>query len=314
MYLGYSLDNEIRFRASSGGVGSSILKYLFENHLILNSISFYFDKNTLEYKPKIIHSFEDYQITGSIYQEINIINFISNNISQFLEGNTALFCLPCQTLAIRNIFKKINKDIIIIGLTCSSQQHLEATKFLLRKINLRINDIRDLRYRGNGWPSGIQIKTSTEQSILIPNSNSIWSQIFHSRLFVMKRCLYCQNTLNKDADIVLADPWLYEIMKVEKIGKTLFKAYTNQGIDILNECISMNYILADELDDSLFVFSQNKTILRKKTYKIFPILRSSIKGLSNNRLYLKLVENKFFFMMHCYILKKIENYFIGKLK
>ena len=66
-YIGYSTNSDIRYKATSGGIGTTIIKWLFDNKLIGTSISFEFDPITLRYVPKIIHSFDEYQICGSIY-------------------------------------------------------------------------------------------------------------------------------------------------------------------------------------------------------------------------------------------------------
>lgn len=54
-YVGYSTDEYIRYHATSGGVGTALIKYMFEKGIINTSISFDFDASTLRYNPKIIH-------------------------------------------------------------------------------------------------------------------------------------------------------------------------------------------------------------------------------------------------------------------
>ena len=66
-YIGYSTDSNVRFNATSGGIGTSFLKWLFDKNIIETSISFVFNSNTLRYETQIIHSFNDYRISGSIY-------------------------------------------------------------------------------------------------------------------------------------------------------------------------------------------------------------------------------------------------------
>ena len=64
-YIGYSLDENLRWRAASGGVGSSILKYLFETKQIETAITFPFDSNSLRYIPKLIYSIDEYMPIGT---------------------------------------------------------------------------------------------------------------------------------------------------------------------------------------------------------------------------------------------------------
>ena len=46
-YIGYSTNSDIRYKATSGGIGTTIIKWLFDNKLIGTSISFEFDPITL---------------------------------------------------------------------------------------------------------------------------------------------------------------------------------------------------------------------------------------------------------------------------
>ena len=128
-YIGYSTNSDIRYKATSGGIGTTIIKWLFDNKLIGTSISFEFDPITLRYVPKIIHSFDEYQICGSIYQEIDLIGFVKSHQNE-IKGTLACFALPCQTKAIKSICERYGHKVFIIGLTCSSQQTLDATKYL----------------------------------------------------------------------------------------------------------------------------------------------------------------------------------------
>ena len=102
-YIGYSTNSDIRYKATSGGIGTTIIKWLFDNKLIGTSISFEFDPITLRYVPKIIHSFDEYQICGSIYQEIDLIGFVKSHQNE-IKGTLACFALPCQTKAIKSIY------------------------------------------------------------------------------------------------------------------------------------------------------------------------------------------------------------------
>lgn len=61
-YLGYSTNQQIRYKATSGGIGTSLLKYLFEHKLISSSISFEYNSESLQYYPTIIYNYNDYKM------------------------------------------------------------------------------------------------------------------------------------------------------------------------------------------------------------------------------------------------------------
>lgn len=309
-YIGYSTNAEIRYKATSGGVGTSIIKYLFDYNLIQTTITFDYNAKTLEYIPKLIYSYQDYKITGSIYHEINLIQFIKENVSK-IKGGFACFVLPCQARPIRSILTKSNISCFLIGLTCSSQQSIDATFYLLKRLKISPQKVKYIQYRGNGWPSGIQIQQKDNTIKTISNNNSIWSQIFHSRLFILKKCFKCQNTLNIYSDITLADPWLKEYQK-EKIGMSLICCNTPIGIKLLQDIITKKEIYGHAFDYSLFLKSQATTIKRKKSYKKNQKITTMYIKIISSAYYRKLIlSNSYLFLLHNKIKDKFEK-FINK--
>lgn len=304
-YIGYSNDNNLRVKGTSGGIGSTLIKYLFDKNIIKSSISFKYDSTTLQYQPYIIHSYEDYKIVGSIYHEINIISFIKKHMNE-IKGDFACFCLPCQARAIRSILKRNNINSILIGLTCSSQQSIEATKYLLKREHINPDEVSLIQYRGNNWPSGIQITLKNGNKFFISNNNSIWTKIFHSRLFILPQCFKCSNTLNTFSDISLADPWLDNFIKEEKVGKTIIMLNNEKGEDLFYKCVKEQYILVSKLDENLVLKSQQGTIERKLKY-LHNKKITRIKKIWLSPLYRKIVTaNNLFFFLHIKLKSFIE--------
>lgn len=303
-YIGYATDFTIRKKATSGGIGSAILKYLFDNQIIKTSITFDYDNNTLQYKPRLIYNYNDYNITGSIYHEIKLIQFIKEHINE-IKGGFACFVLPCQALAIRTILHKANIYSFLIGLTCSSQQQIEATHYLLKRLHIHPKNIFYIQYRGNGWPSGIQITLKNKTTKFIPNNNSIWTQIFHSRLFIQKRCFNCKNTLNYYSDITLADPWLNEYIN-ESIGKSLIVINSIEGKKYIEEA-KESYIHIDKINFYKVLLSQEKTIKRKESFLYCKRAVSLYRKIITNNLYKYIITNiNSLFNIHTRIKNKIE--------
>lgn len=319
-FIGYSTDKTIRHRATSGGVGSALVKYLLDNKIVQYALSFNYDSEHISYVPVLISSFSEYNICGSIYQEMNLISEVKNLLNSAIliptpkgasvqvgGGKIVLFALPCQARALRAICEKAGFKPIIIGLTCSSQQSHEATSYLLSRIGVEENNVSYLQYRGNGWPSGIQIKTNDGKDYFVKNNDSIWMEIFHSRLFIQPRCFGCRNTLNDFADIVLADPWLPEYVKNEKEGQTLFATYTAIGEELVSSALQNKYIEANEVSNELLFKSQNVTIQRKEAYNSHPTVRNWIRKIFLSNIYKRFVKNRYLFRLHCRLKCRIES-------
>lgn len=301
-YIGYAKDENLRWRATSGGVGSAILRYLFDTKQVQTALAFDYDEKSLQYVPKLIYSYEEYQPVGSIYHEIDLPRFIKSNLDK-IKGAFACFCLPCQAKTIRYYVQSAGHVCFVIGLVCSSQQSFEATEYLLKRIHVRKEEVACIQYRGNGWPSGIQIRLKNGSEKFVPNGNSLWTQIFHSRLFVMPRCLRCKNTLNTYADISIADPWLREYMNTEKKGKTLL--FINRD-GILSKNIS-EYVCLDSIDEHIAVSSQKGTLKRKKMYEERKLVRTILLFLNKNKLYKLMVKQiPLLFLLHCRMKSYLE--------
>ena len=306
-YIGYATNGDIRYKASSGGIGSAIVKYCFNNSLITHSLSFEYSTATALYKPYWAKSFEEYNISGSIYQEMDMWEFYKKNLTKSIigDGCALVFSLPCQTRAIRNMAQRNNVKIIVIGLTCSSQQSFEATSYLLSQLGVKVQDVSSLRYRGNGWPSGVQIKTKYGNDVFVPNNRSLWSEIFHSKLFVQKRCFSCKDTLNEVSDIGLADPWINRYIESERIGKTIVFKNTVLGEKVLNGAVSSGDIELEIIDFLEAESSQRGTIVRKDNYLSHKRICRILAALCLNVVYRRVVTSSaMLFRVHC----KLKNY------
>ncbi len=279
-YVLYACDKEIRFKGSAGGVATQLIKYMFDKNYISSALTFKFAGENL-YIPKIARSFEEYNITGSIYHEIDIFSFLKENIKNFTD-HFAITALPCQVKAIRKIAERHNKNVIIISLTCSAQQEKEATYYLLEYLGIDSSDVELLKYRGNGWPSGIFIRTKDGKEYKIENINSIWMYIFHSMIFSLDRCITCKDTFGIESDIILADPWLKRYKEKEKIGASITIPNSEIGNLLIEKAIDDKYLCVNEkitiqeVIESQYLTLEKKYIQRKYR-KFFKFLKSIFK-------------------------------------
>ena len=285
-YLGYAADPELRRRGTSGGVGSALLKHLFDHGRIQTAVSFDYDAATLQYVPKLIHSYAEYRVVGSIYHEIPLVEFIRRNASA-IQGGFACFCLPCQARAIRQAVAQSGHECLLFGLACSSQQSLEATRYLLKRLGIRPDEVRRIQYRGNGWPSGILIELADGRTRTVSNLRSVWSRIFHSRLFVQPRCFRCDDTLGVHADVGLADPWLASLQADVGEGKTLVMVHTPAGEALWAEA-GAQACVAEAVPEDVASDSQAGTIRRKRNYARHPWKRACLLRMNASPAYRRL--------------------------
>lgn len=303
--IAYLTDKDIRHHATSGGIGSGVVKELFKRGLIKSAISHIYNQENHRYTPIIIHKEEDYVVSGSIYHEINLIKFVSENIKN-IKSPFACFALPCQVTPIKHILDKHNIESYIIELTCSSQQSFEATEFLIKNCNLTTEQILSIRYRGGGWPGGITITLKNGTSVFLDNNTSLWTQIFHSHLFIMPRCFFCSPTRNTGSDLILADPWMIDQPAKEKEGRSLCRVKTPKMSSLLSYMANDGLIACEKRSEDDFRYSQMGTIIRKNFNFRHPKITRFTRDLLRNKPYRKIVlSNIYFFKLHCFVYKTI---------
>ena len=206
-YIGHVNNAEHRYKASSGGIGTMLQSYLLSAGLYGTSITFQFNTKKCMYEAMLIHSAKEVNICGSIYQDIDITRFIRDHINEISNG-IVVSCPPCQVAAIRNMLKKECIQCFIISFCCSGQTTIEGTWKYYELLGIRKTDIVNMQYRGNGWPSGIQIWLKDGTKIYHNNYTDPWKTIHATGFYRPKRCFSCTLDMSKTADVSLADPWL----------------------------------------------------------------------------------------------------------
>lgn len=258
-YIGYSSDFELRGKASSGGIGTAIQKYLLSSPDYDASITFRFNRELCMYEPVLIHTPEEINVCGSVYQDIDIPRFVRNHIDEINLG-AVISCPPCQVAPVRQILKKANKKSFIISYCCSGQTTIDGTWKYYELLGIKKTDVVNMQYRGNGWPSGIQIWTKDGTIIKKPNYTEPWATLHKSRLYTPKRCFLCKWDTGRNADIALADPWLPAFKENETIGQTMFMPFTDIGACVIREIKEKGLIQYQESTYNDYAIAQQPNV------------------------------------------------------
>jgi coenzyme F420 hydrogenase subunit beta len=155
--------------------------------------------------------------------------------------------LPCHIHGIRkaqSVIKDLRKKIVLtFGLLCSHTVDFAGTSLLLQKMRFKESDIASIRYRGEGWPGFMTIKTKSGVSKKIPlfrSWNAYWP-LFSSFFFTPMRCTMCPDQTAELADISFGDAWLPEFKK-EKKGMSIVVTRTNAGEALIKHAESAKKI------------------------------------------------------------------------
>jgi len=262
-YTGYSTDPIIRWKATSGGVITSLLIYLLRNRLIDGALLTRTGRDDpLKAEPFIARTEEDVlSAMGSKYVPVPL-NELLNEVSSD-NGRFAVVGLPCHIQGIRQaeLKRKELRDRIVyhFGLVCSRTMSFRGVEYILRKMGVSRNDIAELKYRGEGWPSGIKVSLKSGDKKSLPMLGTWWSEIFGGYFFSHYHCTLCGDVLNEMSDISFADAYLPEVMKSDKLGTSILIARTSIGEELIkttarNEVIKVCTLApGDALKSQLFM-------------------------------------------------------------
>ncbi len=243
---GWSTNENVRKKASSGGVITSICCYLLEHGKVDAVIQIGENKESpTETQTYISFSSEEVcERSGSRYSissPLSIINKLD------LSKRYAFIGKPCDVDILRNYAKlDTNIDMMIpymISFFCMGVPSKIAQSKLLKELNCPEGECVSLRYRGEGWPGYATAIDSSGRKYKIDYDSS-WGNILGRDLMPM--CRWCINGLGESADIAMGDAWYLDSdnkpIFAEKEGRNIIFSRTSKGLEILNEAIKNNYI------------------------------------------------------------------------
>jgi coenzyme F420 hydrogenase subunit beta len=177
--------------------------------------------------------------------------------------------LPCQIHGVRKAeayIKDLDKKLVVhMGLFCSHTVNYNGTIFLLRKLGLSPRLVREIAYRGRGWPGHLVCKLANGMELTFPYAeswNAYWT-IFSSFFYTPLRCLMCFDETNELADISLGDAWLRKF-KYDKVGRSLVVVRTDRGREIIESALSEGVLLLEDISPSEVELSQSEALKFKK--------------------------------------------------
>jgi coenzyme F420 hydrogenase subunit beta len=243
IYLAHSKDEDVRFKASSGGFVKSFLCYLldsFVDYVIITRTGG--QESPLKPETIITDSKEDILSTRT-----NSVYCVNNPFKVFggirPDKKYAFVALPCQVTRAR----EYNIDVII-SLFCNHAPLPAFTHNTLSKLGISECDVKQIEYRGNGWPGYFTAYLKTGEVIRVP-LRSVWNT-----LFMPAKCKSCSE-IGQNADIAVGDPW-----RISKTSESLVICRNKRADDLVKKAdtIKLKPVSFDQLNKS-----QGKHFIRK---------------------------------------------------
>jgi coenzyme F420 hydrogenase subunit beta len=250
VYVAWARDERIRCYSASGGVATTLLKYLLKKKyvdaVIVPSPRF---KRGLTYgvwtvvrEPGVLDAY-----SGSLYAPVyGLSKILDYTLTRF--KRIAITAVPCYARAIRRILESRGRsgDVFIVGLYCNNTPSMWATKYALKYFNINVEDIERVRFRGFGWPGYTAVETM-RSTIRIPFP-IFWDSGF-GQYFYGVGCYLCSDQIAVSADLSLADPWTLPNELIERLGgATLVVVRSERGLNVLGEAVEAGYLSTIEVD------------------------------------------------------------------
>lgn len=279
VYCGWSNNPDVRKKASSGGILTSICIYLLQNHYVDGIIQTRADQSC-PYKTQTIVSRTEEDVLSCMGSRYSVSSPLAELSSLMQEGKKYAFVgKPCDVSALR-MYMESNTSIknripYLLSFFCAGEPSDDAQRQLLDKLNVSEADCVSLRYRGDGWP-GFAIAEQKDGKIGSISYNDSWGKILGRD--VRKSCRLCLDGIGELADISCGDAWHLTAENEpdfsEHDGRNVVFARTDKGSGLIREMKEAGLIALEPYDiDELKYIQKYQFERRASLYAILAALR-----------------------------------------
>ena len=248
----WSANKEIRHKAASGGVVTSLAICLLEQEKVdavlqvgvRNDSYLYNELKISKTREEIINNAQSRYAPALVF--CNIKEILDRDDSKY-----ALIGKPCDIAAIQNLVREFpiykGRVLYYISIFCAGMPSYNATVKTWQQSG-RKDDPTKLKYRGDGWPGDFKA-TFKDGSFYQLSYNESWGKILGRNLGF--RCKICPDGIGVLADISVGDSWStvngYPDF-TEKEGKCFCMVRTQKGSDLIELASKKGYIISKQLD------------------------------------------------------------------
>lgn len=247
-FLAYSTDLRLRRMASSGGFTKAFLSYLLDCGHVDQLVVARTGSESGSFQPGFILTSNKCELlhrrTNSVYYPVDPFGLESQLAP---EKRCAITLLPCQVEMLRALqqegrFKSVN---LVIELLCNYTPKPLWTARVLQLMGMAPELLRQLYYRGDGWPGSITA-VSNHWKVSVPLVQA-WSQDVAT--YGLERCIHCGRVWGA-ADALVADPW--RLGAAMEGGKTLLRVNNDQTLDLVQNAVRSGYLMLEPLAEEEF--------------------------------------------------------------
>lgn len=264
VWEGYASDSEIRYAGSSGGAASALALYAIEK-CGMGGVLHTAAQKDAPYLNEVVVSKTREEIlrrAGSRYAPASPaegLGIIENN-----ETPSVFIGKPCDIAAAqkaRQIRPMLNEKLgLTIAFFCAGVPSLKGNLELLRRNDAdKPDNIRELRYRGQGWPGLWTVRYEDGRGVESVKQMTYADSWGFLQKYRQWRCYICPDHSGEFSDIAVGDPW-YRTISENEVGKSLIVARTKLGFETIRAAAEAGYLVLDQSDSTLLPRSQRNLL------------------------------------------------------
>ena len=247
VYAAWQKDDKKRASSNSGGVCAWLAEKAFvEGYSIFGAII----DDDLVVRHKRIASIDELErLKMSKYVQSDVSTCLQQIAEELSDNRSVMFFgTPCQTVGVRNAFRKFKDRVITVDLICHG---VPAPKYLEEHLTVlagSLENITEYCFRDNNKYT-FTIRKRDNAIISSPVQKDTYLTCFMKGLCFKESCYYCKfSGTERYSDFTIGDFWGIKFLLTEGV-----KLETRKGINaVLVNTDKAESILSYWMDDSLF--------------------------------------------------------------
>lgn len=287
VWEGYAVDEEVRFRGSSGGAATAIALYCMEELGFGGVLHTGAGDTALSNKTHYSASREELLArAGSRYSPASPCD--SFGLIESAERPSLFIGKPCDAAALRKAagIRPALKDKAgaSVAIFCAGTPSTKGTAELINSLGAEVADAREIRYRGRGWPGVFSARI--KGAPLEVSYREAWSFLQRYRPY---RCHLCPDGTGEFADISCGDAWHREDGGA---GRSIVLARTMRGQEIVEGAIRAGYLKLERSNEGAIAAAQPNLLEKKSAlwgrllaFRVFTLPSPAFNGFFLRRLW-----------------------------
>ena len=297
IWEGYAADDEMRYRAASGGAITALALYCLEQEHAYGVLHLQGDPNDpIRNRTCLSQSRAELLAgSGSRYAPGSVCDGLDRIESA--PSPCVFIGQPSEVTALRKaeqlkpgLHEKVG---LAISFFCAGSPATKGTIELLRSRGIDAAQVAEVRYRGLGWPGMFAVRRRDQTAFQpLATYKESWGALQRFRPYGIH---LFPDMSGEDADISCADAWHRSNGREESEGHSLLVVRTERGRQVLRAAREAGYLVAERVDAKRLLQAQQSILGnaaaiwgRVQTFRLLGLPVPKLRGFPGFRAWLRL--------------------------